>query len=97
MPMKHANCVGKTCALVQTKMHECSLCKPKCTSEVCVNQRCARTVCANHDAHGSRLMSRVYMCALNMYFHVIDLSCTHRLCCEYFQKLVKSCSCLMLM
>ena len=56
--MKHAKCVGKTRVLVQTKMHMCSLCKPKCISEVH----------ANHDAHGSRLTSRVYTHALNMNF-----------------------------
>ena len=25
----------KTCMLVQTKMNECSSCKPKCMSEIC--------------------------------------------------------------
>ena len=38
----------------------------------------------NHDAQGSRLTSRVYMHALNVYFYIIDLSCTHRLFCMYF-------------
>ena len=73
--------------------HACS-CKPKCTSAVCGNQRYTRAVRANHDAHGSRLTSRVYTRALDVHFHVIDLSCTRRLCCEYFQKRVESCSCL---
>ena len=73
--------------------HACS-CKPKCTSAVRGNQRYTRAVCANHDAHGSRLTSRVYTRALDMHFHVIDLSCTRRLCCEYFQKRVELCSCL---
>ena len=75
---------GKTCVLVQTKS----------TSAVRGNQRYTRAVRANHDAHGSRLTSRVYTRALDVHFHVIDLSCTRRLCCEYFQKRVESCSCL---
>ena len=64
--MKYMKCVGK---------HAC-LCKPKCTSEVHANQRCTHAVCANHDAHGSRLTSRVYTHAPNTHFHVIELSCT---------------------
>ena len=80
-PMKHMKCVGK---------HTCS-CKPKCMSEVCKT----RGVRANHDAHGSRVMSRVYICARNVHFYIIDLSCTYGLCCEYFQKHVELCSCLM--
>ena len=75
------------------KKHACS-CKPKCTSAVRGNQRYTRAVRANHDAHGSRLTSRVYTRALDVHFHVIDLSCTRRLCCEYFQKRVELCSCL---
>ena len=76
MPMKHTKCVGKTCVLMQNKMHECSSCKPKCTSEVLANQRCKHAVRANHDAHGSRLTSHVYTCALNVHFYVIDFPCT---------------------
>ena len=99
----HANetcklCGKNTCAhanqnarvqLVQTKMHGCSSCKLKCTSEVCANQRCTCTVCANHDVYGSRLTFHVYTRALNVHFHVINLSCTHMLCWEYFHKHVK--------
>ena len=104
MPMKHTKCVAnETCKMCVAK-HVCSY-KPKCTSavhatsEVHANQRCMRTVHTNHDAHGSRLTSCVYLrglnlCALNMHFYVIDLSCTCRLCCKYFQKLVESCNCL---
>ena len=82
--MKHTKCVGKTRILVQTKMHKCSLCTPKCTSKVRVN----------HDAHCSTLLFRVYTCAVNVHFYVIDLSCTCKLRCEYFQKRVELCSCL---
>ena len=49
------------------------------------NQRCTCTVCANHNAHGSRLTSRLYTRALNVYFYVINLSCTRRLFYVYFQ------------
>ena len=48
--------------------HACS-CVPKCTSAVCANQRCTRTVCTDHDAHGSRLTSHVYTCAANVHFY----------------------------
>ena len=54
-PKKHAKCVGKICVLMKTKMHECNLCKLKCTSAVCENQRCTCAVRANHDAHSGRL------------------------------------------
>ena len=47
---------------------------------------------ANHDAHGSILMSCVYMHALNIHFYIIGLSCTRRLCCEYFKNRVDLCS-----
>ena len=87
--MKHVKCVGKAHVLVQTKMHKCSSCKPK------MHVHCMCTVRANHDPYGSRLMSRVYLRALNMHFHIIDLSYTCRLFCEYFQKRVELCSCLM--
>ena len=72
--MKHAHVWEK---------HTCS-CEPKYTSAVHANQRCTRAVCANRDAHGSKLTSRVYMHALNMHFYVTDLLCTHRLFCMYF-------------
>ena len=61
----------------------------KCTSAFHANQRYMCTVRANYDAHGSRLMSWVYICELH---YVIDLSCTCRLCCKHFQKLIKFCS-----
>ena len=61
----------------------------KCTSAFHANQRYMCTVRANYDAHGSRLMSWVYICELH---YVIDLSCTCRLCCKHFQKLIKLCS-----
>ena len=93
-PMKYAKCVGKTRVLVQTKMHECSSYKPKCTGAVCANQKCTHAFCANHDAHSRRLTSHVYTHALNVHFYVIDLLCTCRLCFEYFQKRVELCSCL---
>ena len=70
------------------------LVQTKSMSEVHANQRCMHTVRANHDAHGSRLTSHAYMHILNVRFYIIDLLCTRRLCCEYFQKCAESCSCL---
>ena len=78
----HAN---ETRMLMRTKMHECSSCKSKCTSAVHANQRFTSAVSANHDVHGSRLTSCVYTHALNGHFYVINLLCTRRLFCKYFQ------------
>ena len=77
----HANETHEMCGKGKT----CMLIQAKCMGEVRVN----------HDAHGSRLSFRVYTHALNVRtFYVIDLSCTCRLCCKYFQKHVELCSCL---
>ena len=68
----------------------------KCVGKTCILvsavPRCTWAVCANHGAHGSRLTFCVYMHALSMHFYVIDLLCTRRLFCKYFQKRVESCS-----
>ena len=54
--MKHVKCGTRACA---TKMDE----------TVRANKKCMRAVCANHDAHGNILTSRVYTRALNMHFY----------------------------
>ena len=77
MAIKDAKCVPRARA---TKMHKWSSCKQERMSVVGANKRCMRAVHANHDAHGSTLMSSVYTRAINMNFYVIDLSCTRRLC-----------------
>ena len=59
---------------------------------ICVCLRMSVFVCImhSHDAHGNRLMSHVCTHVLDIHFHVIDLSCTHRLYnYKYFQKHVE--------
>ena len=82
-PMKHAKFVGKTRVLVKIKMHQCTSCKPKCMSEVRANQRSMHAVRANYDAHSSRLMSRVYTCALNHRLYWVSVYIIYDLTCIF--------------
>jgi len=72
--------------------HLC-LCKPKCMSAVCANQKCTRALWQSMMHMAAELTSCVYTCATCIDSYVIDLLCTCRLFSMYFQKRVESCSC----
>ena len=74
----HAN---ETIVRVQTKMHECSSCKPNMH---------ARSSC-KHNAHGNRITSHVYTRALTC-IYTSSIFCAHA---GYFAYIIRveSCSC----
>ena len=67
--------------------------KTKFMSAVCANQKCTQAFRAKLVAHGSRIMSLVYMHVMCIDSYGINFLCTRRIFCMHFQIRVKSCSC----